>query len=342
MSRAPFVSVVIPCRNEAAHVRRVVASLLRSAHPKELLEATFVDGMSVDGTREILEEAARAHPFIRVLDNPKLTAPAALNIGIRASRGEIIVRMDAHSKFPSDYIPRCVALLRDTGAGCAGGSVVTVPNGRQPWARAVAVVTRHRFGVGNSAFRTGGPPGYADTVPCGTFPRRVFDDIGLFDERLTRNQDNELTARLRSRGYKIAFDPNIRLRYWNQPSLKGLTRQGFYTGMWNAYTVVLHPYTVKARHFIPGAFVLYLALLAAVLASGAGVSLIAPAAFPLALYAGLVVAVSAAAGPAGGGRLRVAATVVSYHLSYGAGTHLGVVNLLTGRWRRQLGRPLRP
>jgi hypothetical protein len=240
---------------------------------------------------------------------------------------------------PSDYVARGVALLRATGAACAGGPIVAVPNGRLPWARAVAVVTRHRLGVGNSAFRTGrgSPPRFVDTVPNGVFLRAPLLAVGLFDERLTRNQDNELSARLRRAGHRVAFHPDLRSRYWNQPSLRGLARQGFRTGMWNVYTARLAPYAAQPRHFVPAAFVLYLALLAAAAASRAPSALLAA---PLALYAALVAAVAAAAGRAGGGGLRVAATVVSYHLSYGAGTHCGVANLLTGRWRRQLGQPL--
>jgi GT2 family glycosyltransferase len=336
------VTVVVPCRNEARHIGRVIDSVLRSRYPRERLEALFVDGMSTDGTRRILAEAAARHPFIRVLDNPRLIAPAALNEGIRRARGEIIVRFDGHSLYPSDYIPRCVDLLRRTpGAALAGGPVVTVPDGRRPWARAVAVVTRHPLGVGASRFRIGTDRArFVDTLPCGAYDRRALEAVGLFDERLTRNQDNELTSRLRRAGYTIAMDPGVRFRYFNQGTLRGLARQGFHTGRWNVYTALLHPYTFKPRHFAPGAFVAYLASLAAAAALlGARA---APAALPLALYAGLVAAVSAAAGPAGGGRLRVAATVVSYHLSYGLGTHLGVADAVTGRWRGRLGRPLRP
>ncbi|MFI5360985.1 MAG: glycosyltransferase family 2 protein [Elusimicrobiota bacterium] len=335
----PFVSVVIPCRNEARHIRPVIDSLLASAYPRERIEFIFVDGMSADGTKEILEAAAREHAEIRVVDNPSFTTPVAMNLGIKAARGETIVRMDAHSVYPADYIPRCVRLLRSgSKIGNAGGLIVTVPNGEGPWARAVAFVTTHRFGVGGAAFRSRATPGFVDTVAFGTFRRAVLEEVGLFDERLTRNQDNELNARLQRAGYAIAFDPSIKVRYRNQPSLKGLLRQAFLSGMWNVYTLAIHPYTWKWRRFVPMFFVGYLAFLAAVAASasrGRGA-----AALPLGLYVVLIALFSAAAGETAGGRLPVAATFVSYHLTYGVGSFFGVANVLTGRWRAHLGRPL--
>lgn len=339
MAQAPFVSVIIPCRNEAAHIRRVLESVLRCEHPRDRMEVLFVDGASTDGTREILEQAARSHAFIRILDNARMIAPVAMNLGIRQARGEVIVRMDAHCDFPPDYVTRCVRLLEQTGAGCVGGVDDNIPNGDSPWAQAVAVVTAKSFGIGNS-YKTRETFHFSDTVALGAFPRRVLEQVGGFDERLTRNQDNELNARLAKNGFKVALDPSIRIRYWNQATLRGLARQGYFTGMWNVYTLMLHPYTWQLRRFVPAAFVLYLAALAGLAAAAPRLAL--PAALPLALYAALVLVFSFSSGGQGGGAARVAATIVSYHLSYGAGTHCGLLNLLTGRWRRHLGRPLKP
>lgn len=335
----PFVAVVIPCRNEAPFIRPVIDSLLLSSHPRDRLEVIIVDGMSTDGTRAILAEAAREHAFIRVLDNPHLITPVAMNLGIKSARGEIIVRLDAHAEYPRDYIPRCIRLLRSSPkVGNAGGRIVPLPNGESPWASAVSFVTAHRFGVGGASFRTSSRPGLVDTVPFGTFSRAVLSEVGMYDERLTRNQDHELNARIRKAGYTIAFDPSIHIHYRNQPSLKGLARQAFFTSMWNVYTLCLHPYTWKWRRFVPVCFVVYLALL--VLAASARARGTQAAALPLGLYAVLVAIFSLGSGGAAGGRLRVATTFVSYHLCYGAGSLFGVANVLTGRWRDYLGRPL--
>lgn len=335
------MAVIIPCRNEARFIPPLLDSILSSSHPHDRLEVVFVDGMSTDGTREIIKEAAREHPFIRLLDNPRMIAPSAMNLGIRATRGEIVVRIDAHSEYPRDYIPRCVALLQSgPNVGNAGGRAMPQPNGESPWARTVAFVTAHRFGVGGSKFRTGSRPGFVDTVPCGTFHRAVFDEVGLYDERLTRSQDHELNARIRKNGYVIAFDPAIEIYYRNQASLTGLLRRAFFSSMWNVYTMRLHPYTWKSRRFVPACFVAYLSVLAAAASSRAEWA--SAAALPLGVYAILVAVFSLrSGGAASGGRLRVAATFVSYHLSYGFGTFFGVINLLTGRWRNDLGRPLK-
>jgi len=334
------VAVVIPCRNEAGFIGPVIESLLASSHPRERLEVVFVDGMSTDGTRAILEEASRKHAFIRVIDNPRQSTPVAMNLGIRATTAEYIVRLDAHSEYPPDYISSCVRLLLASGPkiGAAGGRIMPLPNGDGPWARAVAFVTAHRFGVGGARFRTSWRPGLVDTVPGGTFRRAVLAEVGMYDERLTRNQDNELAARLHRAGYAIAFDPSIHVYYRNQASLKGLTRQAFLNSLWNVYTLLLHPYTWKWRRFVPMAFVLYLAALAA--AGALGLRWLALAAAPLGLYAALLGVFSIEGGRDGGGSRRVAATFLSYHLSYGVGSLVGVASVLTGRWRADLGRPV--
>lgn len=335
---SPSVAVVIPCRNEARFIRPVIDALLRSTYPRERLEVLFVDGMSTDGTRAILEAAAREHPFLRVLENPRVIAPVALNLGIRAARSEIIVRMDAHSEYEDDYISRCVALLLRSGpkVANAGGKGVPRPYGDSPWARPISFILSHRFGVGGTACRTSKHAGFVDTVPFGTYFRATLVEIGMYDERLTRNQDHELNARLRRAGYSIAYDPTILIHYRPRADLRGLARQAYFTGMWNVYTLRLHPYTWKWRRFIPGGFVAYLAGLG-LLAATARVPVLAL--IPLGLYA-LLVASFSLQGAASGGAARVAATFAAYHLSFGAGTLFGVGNLLLGRWRRYLGRPL--
>jgi glycosyltransferase involved in cell wall biosynthesis len=339
-TEAPFVTIVVPCRNEAKYVRRVLDSIAGVDYPKEKLEAFIVDGMSTDGTREIVADYGRRFPYIRLVDNPGLTAPKALNVGIARARGEIIARWDAHNEYPAEFLKNAVALLKATGAANAGGRVWMVPNGDSPWALAVAHVTAHPFGVGNGRWHYGGRPGFVDTVPGGCYRRSALERVGPFDERLTRNQDNELNDRLRRYGYKIASDPQLlQIRYWNQGTLKGLLRQGFLTSMWNVYTLLLHPYTWKWRRFVPAAFVAYLILTPAGLAAGpAGAAL---ALVPLTLYLSLVSAYAAAGGRKAGGPHRAAATFVLYHLSYGAGTFYGIVNVLTGRWRRHLGGTLK-
>ncbi len=334
----PMVTVVIPCRNEAPFIRLVIESVLRSAYPRERFEVLFVDGMSTDGTRGILAATAKDRSFIRVLDNPRRVTPAGMNVGIKAARGEIIVRLDAHSSYDADYIPRCVRLLLSGDRiGSAGGRSVIVPNGDGPWAKAVAFVTAHRFGMGGGAYKASLRPGAVDTVALGTFRREVLESVGLYDERLTRNQDNELHARLKRAGYSVIYDPAIIMYYRNQATLKGLVRQGYRASKWNVYTLVLHPYTWKLRRFVPMLFVVYLAALGA--AAWRRPDLLPAAAAPLGLYALMAAAFSLTGGRTAADRLRVGATFVSYHLAYGVGPFIGLLNVLTGRWREHLGRP---
>lgn len=331
------VSVVIPCRNERAYIGRCLDTLRAWKLPEGGIEILAVDGMSTDGTRDILEKYKEIDARIRVLDNPRRIVPTALNIGIARARGEFIVRIDAHAEYPSDYLLRCLELLRSTGAVNAGGRVVTVPNGEGPWARAVASVTSHPFGVGGSAFRTAETPGFVDTVPFGTFRRSLFDKLGGFDERLTRNQDNEFNSRIIRFGGRIAFDPGIRVIYKNQASLRGLVRQAYHTGMWNIYTLRLHPYTFALRRFIPAGFVAFLACapLATRMRVWGGAYLVI-----IFFYALACLVASGRGRRFGSPDMKTAATFACYHGAYGLGEWVGLLNLITNRWLAQLGQPL--
>ena len=320
------------------HIAACLEAVLAFDFPKEFLEVLLVDGMSTDSTRGIITGFQKTHPFIKLLDNPAKIVPAAMNIGIKNAIGKFIVRLDAHSEYPRTYVKDCLALLEKTGAANAGGRFVTIPNGTGPWALPVAEVTAHRFGVGTGAFRVGTKPGFVDTVPFGTFRREIFDEIGLFDERMTRNQDNELNARIHRHGYKIAFDPAIEIYYKNQATLTGLVRQGFFTGMWNVYTLKLYPYTFQWRRFIPAVFAAYLISLPLVFALTAwGKFYLLPAA----LYAIINLSIALTRRRSLPVKTRIAITFLSYHLAYGSGTLLGITNILTGRWKNYLGKPLK-
>ena len=337
-SKMKTVSVIIPCRNEAEHIADCLDSVFESDFTRDNMEVIVVDGLSSDSTREIVSEYAKRNLCVKLLSNPLRIVPSAMNIGLKAAKGEYIIRLDAHSQYPDTYIKDCLDLLESTKAANAGGGFVVVPNGEGAWALPVSVVTAHRFGVGSGAFRVGLEPGFVDTVPFGAFRKEIFEEVGLFDERLTRNQDNEFNDRLRRAGYKIAFDPAIKIFYKNQATLAGLLHQAYYTGMWNIYTLVLHPYTFKWRRFVPAVFVAYLLSLPAI------VSFVPWGKYyllPALLYLTLNLAISLGAEQPLSVRGRIAVTFFSYHLAYGLGTWLGVINVITGRWRDHLGKPLR-
>jgi glycosyltransferase involved in cell wall biosynthesis len=222
-SVAPAVSIIVPCRNEEAYIARCLDSILASDYPKDRLEVVVSEGRSSDRTREILLAYAAKNPEIILLDNPTGATPAGLNLAIRRASGDIIVRMDAHVLYPSDYVSRLVRGLEESGADNVGGVLETVPAENTPGARAIAIGLAHPFGVGNAHFRTGARVRReVDTVPFGCYRREVFDRIGLFDEELIRNQDDEFNFRLIRRGGRVLLLPDVLCRYFARRSLRHL------------------------------------------------------------------------------------------------------------------------
>jgi len=247
----PFVSVVIPCRNEEKFIAQCLDSLIEQDFPKENLEVLVVDGTSEDRTREIVRSYSQKYSFIKLLDNPKKFTPSGLNIGIKAARGKVIVRMDAHAGYGKDYISKCVHYLKETGADNVGGIIKTLPAENTLMARAVALVLSHFFGAA-SYFRLGSKkPRLADTVFGGCFKREVFDRVGLFDERMIRSQDIEFNKRLKRAGGKILLVPEIVAKYYPQTTLKGFFKHNFNDGFWIIYPLRFGIKFFSLRHLIP-------------------------------------------------------------------------------------------
>jgi len=256
----PYVSVIIPAYNEERYIGRCLRSLLRGKYPRGRWEIIVADGMSTDRTREeIRRVAAESSVPIAVIDNPRRVTPVALNLAIERARGEVIIRVDAHTEYGEDYVARCVEVLRESGADNVGGPVETRPGAETATARAIALAMGHPFGVGNSAFRTQSEAREADTVPFGCFPRQVFEKVGLFDERLWRNQDFEFNQRIRQAGGRLWLDPRLRSAYYSRPTLTALMRHAWVNGFWNSLSHSLHPYSFCLRHALPVGFVLGLA-----------------------------------------------------------------------------------
>ena len=255
----PFISVILPVRNEEKYIEACVASIFAQDYPAELMEVLFVDGRSEDRTVALLHELQKAHPQIVVLDNPNRTVPYAMNIGIRESRGEVIVRLDAHAEYPEDYVRLSVETLLTQDCDNAGGVFET--RGRGFMGEAIAEMLRTPLGVGNATYRLTKEDGYVDTVPFGCYKRALFERIGGFDERMTRNQDNELNFRIRKNGGKIYLNHNIRVLYYCRDTIRGIMKMGFMNGKWNVITMTLVPGSMGVRHFVPLAFVLSTILL---------------------------------------------------------------------------------
>jgi glycosyltransferase involved in cell wall biosynthesis len=256
----PFVTVIVPTRDEERYIAVTLDSILATAYPADRLEVLVVDGRSRDRTPAVVSEYAAQHPAVVLLDNPKRTAPAALNVGIRVARGEIIVRMDAHVVYPPDYLPLAVAALLETGADNVGGVIVTRPGADTPMGRAIALGLSHPFGVGNSYFRIGtAERRWVDTVPFGCFRRSLFDRVGLFDEELVRNQDDEFNFRIRRRGGRVLLLPNLVADYYARPSLRDVARMYFQYGYFKPLVARKLGRIMTARQLVPAAFLLTLA-----------------------------------------------------------------------------------
>jgi glycosyltransferase involved in cell wall biosynthesis len=254
-SSPPLISVVIPTCNEVGFIDKCLDSIFSADFPPGDMEVLVVDGMSDDGTRTKLANWCKKHPTLRVLDNPRRVVPAAMNIGIRAARGKWIVRLDAHSTYPTNYFTLCLDTASRTGADNVGGIFVPFLRDDCAEAKLVRALTTHRFGVGNAGFRVSTHEGWADTIPYGCYRREIFEAIGLYDERLVRNQDYEINRRLIKRGGRIWLNPAIQIRYYNQSSLSGLLQQAFVTSQWNLWMWFVAPYSFAWRHAIPSGFV---------------------------------------------------------------------------------------
>ena len=255
-----MVSVIMPIYNEEKYIKECVKSLLTQDYPQNQMEWLFVDGGSVDRTKEILAGYQEQYPdLIKVFNNPYKTVPYAMNIGIANSRGKYIIRLDAHAEYNRDYISKCIYYLDTTDADNVGGVAETKSKGGI--GKSIALMLSSKFGVGNSQFRTNGEDGYVDTVPFGAFRREVFSKYGGYDERLTRNQDNEMNFRIRKNGGKIYLSRDIKLAYYCRDSVKGISKMAHTNGQWNVITMKLCPGSMGIRHFVPLAFVMSLLIL---------------------------------------------------------------------------------
>jgi glycosyltransferase involved in cell wall biosynthesis len=251
-------SVVVPIRNEEKYIATCLKSLLQQSLPCESYEIIVVDGRSSDRSREIVEEIRRDFPNVYCLDNPAAIAPVAMNIGIRNARGHVIIRADGHNFYPHTYIENCVKYLDQTGADNVGGPWLTVPADNTFGARLVAAILSNPFGVGGSRFRTSQADGFVETVPFGAFRRELFDRIGFYNEKLVRNQDNELNARILAAGGKIYQTSALQTEYHPVATFTALLTQIFKTSQWHVFSIRENKSSMGFRHLAPAGFVLIL------------------------------------------------------------------------------------
>jgi succinoglycan biosynthesis protein ExoA len=260
----PFVSIIVPCYNEQATIQSLLEAVLNQTYPRSQMEIIIADAFSRDHTRIQIELFHRAHPdlALRIADNERRIIPAALNLGIRESRGEIIVRLDAHSLPNPDYVERCVQALEE-GKGANVGGVWEIRPGNQSWtAESIAVAASHPLGAGDALYRLNPKAGAVDTVPFGAFRRGLIDQIGGFDESLLSNEDYEFNTRVRQSGGVVWLDPQIRSIYFARASFIELIRQYARYGFWKWRMLKRYPDTLRWRQALPPLFTASLIVLA--------------------------------------------------------------------------------
>jgi succinoglycan biosynthesis protein ExoA len=251
-----FVTVIIPIRNEEDSIHRSLDTVLAQEYPPRRMEILIADGMSNDKTREIIESLTLDHSNVKLLDNPGRIVPTGLNAALQQAKGEIIIRVDGHTTIAPDYVSQCVQTLERTQADNVGGRMNAT--GKNTFGKAVALATSTPFGVGGGRFHYSDQEEWVDTVYMGAWPRKVFEKIGLFDEELVRDQDDEFNYRLRAAGGKILLNPDIKSEYTVRSNPRSLWRQYFQYGYWKVRVLQKHPRQMRPRQFVPPLFVLSL------------------------------------------------------------------------------------
>ena len=322
----PSVSVIMPIRNEREYIADAIQALLSQDHLPASYEVLVVDGMSDDGTREIVGDICARNPRVRLLDNPQRIVSSALNIGVAESRGEVIIRVDGHTRVAPDFVRSNLQLLEEhPEAWSVGGPIAH--RGKTSFARGVAAAMSSRFGVGGATHRNERYEGYAEGAVFPAFRRDVFDKVGTFDETLVRNQDDEFNFRVTNGGGKIFISPRVKHEYYVRGSLKSLARQYLQYSYWKVAVFRKHKKIIAARHLAPVAFVIgapACAIAAVVTPPPFGLI----ALVPLGMYGALLLSSSAAIAVREKSVLIGASAgvaIATMHFAYGMGTILGVL-----------------
>lgn len=337
LTELPSVTVIMPVYNEARYIERSLHSVLAQDYPSEKIEIIVSDGMSTDGTRQVVQRLQEACQRIRLIDNPGRIAPTGLNAALRQASGEVVVRVDGHCEIDEEYVKTCVRHIQEDGVDGVGGAIETI--GENRLSQAIAVAMSSEFGVGGSLFRTLAKYPFfenqsrlVDTIPFPAYSRQIIEKAGFYDEELVRNQDDEYNYRIRELGGKLLLSADIRPRYYSRSSLRSLWRQYYQYGFWKVRVLQKHPRQMQIRQFIPPLFVLGLASLL-LLAPWSKVT-----ALGLAVYLGLYLLVNLAASfweaSRRGWKYLPYLPIINaiLHFSYGLGFGIGLVHFRK-RWR---------
>lgn len=255
----PVITVILPVRNEENYIARCLRAVIAQDYPAGQTEIIVVDGMSTDATREIIRQFQADHANIVLIDNPAKIVPTGMNKALRIAKGAVIIRVDGHCVIAPDYLSRCVEHLQHDQVNAVGGAMTTI--GEDYLSESIAVSMSSAFGVGGSAFRTHtGENRLVDTVPFAAYPAELIQKIGLYDEELVRNQDDEYNYRIRASGGKLLLAADVHSIYFSRGSLAKLWKQYFQYGFYKIRVLQKHPRQMSLRQFVPPAFAALLGL----------------------------------------------------------------------------------
>ena len=251
-----IISVVLPCRNEEKHIVGCIEAIYGSELDQDTsIEVLVIDGRSDDGTLSVLEDLQKKYKSLQIIVNERKVTPVAFNLGINSAKGEYIQIIGARQIISSNYLLDAVKTLKgDESIWCVGGKVLNVYQNSE--SEIIGLAMGSSFGVGGGNFRILKESNYTDTVGTPMYPKKVFDKIGLFNENLLRNQDDELNFRLTKSGGKIFFNTDIEIKYYVRANLSNLYKQYYQYGYWKVYVNRLHKSVTSVRQLIPLIFVL--------------------------------------------------------------------------------------
>jgi succinoglycan biosynthesis protein ExoA len=317
----PSVTVIMPVRNEQAHLVGAVDSVLSQNYPGNL-EITLAIGPSIDETDKVAKELAAKYSNLKLIENPKGLTTSGLNLAIALSTSDVIIRVDAHSELAPNYIARGVEILAETGSVLVGGVMSAV--GKTSLQKAVAFGYGSRFGLGGGSYHVGGKAGEAESAYLGIFDAKALKAVAGYDEKIIRGEDWDLAQRLKASGGKVWFSPELVVKYWPRSNIKALAWQFYSTGIWRGDLTRRAPGKASIRYFLPPLALLI--LMALVVLASLGIIGELELIIPVALYLLVLSFASATARQLGIlDRLAIFIALPVMHLSWASGFWVGLV-----------------
>lgn len=335
-STQKIVSIILPIRNEIGYISQTLESISNQNYPHNLLEIIIVDGISTDNTIEIVKKFQQQNKNVRILFNKDIIVPFSMNLALRKAKGDVLIRVDGHSVLSTDYVWNCVSLLQEHNVDGVGGPMETI--GETDLSKTIAIAMSSQFGVGNSAFRTTDKDFMeVDTIAFPAYTRAIIEKVGLYDEELVRNQDDEYNYRIREMGGKLLLASDVRSKYYSRGSCPKLWKQYYQYGYWKVRVLQKHPKQMSLRQFVPPIFVFSLL-------GGLFLTLVLPWGWlPLAFVGGCYLLANLAASIYTANKkgwehlFRLPLVFAILHLSYGSGFLVGLMKFWN-RWGDKIGK----